>query len=325
MRLLMAAVAMVMAVGADRTPLSFSHHALRMPTLNLVSSSCRSAPIPTLQLRRVHVARPCPRVGGCKLMMNMEVGEEEEEEEEEIEPYVGPSEVQDKMKFGCFVQDLGIEIFVGPSKVCHGMGLYVAVAASEHVAQVTLPAGTLISGYSKEGSWSVASQGDKAVAYAFDRPDTLVVYERELMSLIDAAGSAAELSDNITEAVAGHNIFFDEGDQDLKVEPDVNWAQGRFFVPLEDGGPAGPTNFGMFANDLAFEQGISQEKYASNTNKNILQLVWRMAVQEGKLAPTWPVVFLNQPVCLQNAEPMEIGLTYGWRYWENLQSKGDAS
>lgn len=251
--------------------------------------------------------------------------EQEEGEEEDIEPYIGPSQSQDKMKYGCLVQDLGIEIFVGESKVCSGMGLYVAVAASEHVAEVTLPAGTLISGYSKEGAWSSSSQGDKAVAFAFDKPDTLVVYDRELMTLIDAAGSAADLSDNMTGAVAGHNIFFDEASQDLRVEPDVNWARGRFFVPVEDGGPVGPANFGMFANDLAYEEGMTQEEYARSMQKNVLQLVWRMAVEEGHLNPTWPVVFLNQAVCFRNAEPMEIGLSYGWRYWQNLQSKQETS
>ena len=54
----------------------------------------------------------------------------------------------------------------------------LAVAADEDVERVELKEGTLISGYSKAGTWATQWQGDKTVAYAFDEVDTAVVYDR---------------------------------------------------------------------------------------------------------------------------------------------------
>jgi hypothetical protein len=56
----------------------------------------------------------------------------------------------------------------------------LAVAADEDVERVELKEGTLISGYSKAGTWATQWQGDKTVAYAFDSVDTAVVYDRWL-------------------------------------------------------------------------------------------------------------------------------------------------
>jgi hypothetical protein len=56
--------------------------------------------------------------------------------------------------------------------------------------RLPVDAGTLISGYSKAGTWGNKWQGDKTVAFAFDSPDTPVVFEKELMPLIEAMSIA---------------------------------------------------------------------------------------------------------------------------------------
>ena len=118
-----------------------------------------------------------------------------------------------------FLGNLGLEIMIGPSQVCAGRGMYIAVAADDGVGRVegglarqcfaALPclrdredycadcsprlpvdAGTLISGYSKAGKWRDNWQGDKTVAFAFDSPDTPVVFEKQLMPLIEAMSIA---------------------------------------------------------------------------------------------------------------------------------------
>ena len=92
--------------------------------------------------------------------------------------YVGPLGQADAMEAGCVVGNLGLEILIGPSRVAPGRGLFIRVAAEEGVDRVVLKQGTLISGYSKIGTWAQDWQGDKAVAFAFDSPDTAVVYDK---------------------------------------------------------------------------------------------------------------------------------------------------
>ena len=70
---------------------------------------------------------------------------------------------------------------------------------------------------------------------------------------------------------------------------------------------------------------MSADEYArAAATKNVLELVWRLEVDSdaGALAPSWPVVFLNRPVAFSNAEPMELGITYGSRYWRAVESSG---
>jgi len=50
--------------------------------------------------------------------------------------YIGPLGKRDAMEAGCTVGNLGLEITIGPSQVCAGRGLYVAVAADDGVGRV---------------------------------------------------------------------------------------------------------------------------------------------------------------------------------------------
>ena len=210
------------------------------------------------------------------------------------------------------------------SQVAPGRGLFVAVNAGDAVHRVEVPEGTLISGYSKAGVWASKWQGDKSVAFAFDSPDTAVVFDKQLMSLIEAVSIADGVSENITAALVGHTIYFDDATEDLKVAPEAEWSGQRYFVPDEAPQEWGPANFGICANDLAYSPGISAEAYAgTSAESNVLQLVWRLEVnyELQALVPSWPVVFTRRPVAFTNSEPMEIGISYGHRYWKSKESE----
>ena len=111
-----------------------------------------------------------------------------DETEEAPEPllYRGPVGDRNDMETGFVLEELGVTVMVGPSTVAPGRGLFVALADEAGVDSVELPEGTLFAGYSKEGTWAVSAQGDKAVAYAFGDSDTAVVCEKELKPLIEA-------------------------------------------------------------------------------------------------------------------------------------------
>jgi len=238
--------------------------------------------------------------------------------------YVGPVGERAQMEAGCVVDNLGLQILIGPSRVSTGRGLFVSVAQEEGVDKVVLHEGTLISGYSKTGSWVNSWQGDKSVAFAFDSPDTAVVYDKELMPLIEAVSVAEGVSENITGGLVGHVIYFDDENDELAVAPDAQWQGARYFVPDEDPQEWGPANFGICANDLAYSPGISESAYAlASADKNVLQLVWRMEVNETEeaLTPSWPVVFLQRSIAFTNTEPMEVGISYGYRYWKSKESQ----
>ena len=104
----------------------------------------------------------------------------------------------------------------------------------------------------------------------------------------------------------------------------------RYFVPddvpFDD---LGIISFGMYANDLAWMgPATTSEAYAERSaSHNVLQLVWRMAwdTDRGCLVPTWPVVALGQDLRLCNKEPMEVGIQYGWRYWDALVKQGKSA
>ena len=65
-----------------------------------------------------------------------------------------------------------------------GRGLFVAVDSDADVDRVEIPEGTLISGYSKVGSWAPRWEGDKAVSCSFSKVLSMLTfyskYSREL-------------------------------------------------------------------------------------------------------------------------------------------------
>jgi hypothetical protein len=81
---------------------------------------------------------------------------------------------------------------------------------------------------------------------------------------------------------------------------------------------------GIYANDLAYNPDITEKEYLKTRyTKNILQLIWRLDVKDDTLYPTYPVVIVNQDLKFTNYLPMEVGLTYSFRYW--LAARNDSS
>ena len=224
------------------------------------------------------------------------------------------------METGVAVASLGLLVCVGPSLVADGgRGLYLSV--SDGVEEVALPYGTPICGYSK-GCFADAYVSDKSVAYAFSAAADGVLFEGKLMTLIDVVEqvSARVPGRDVTHLVRGHV---------LGPGPIVTPVPGfvdRIFVPSEaDDAPENPWGigrFGMYANDIAYFDGVSEDVYMANCDEiNVLQLVWRMALtSDNELAPTWPVVVTAKDIILTNREPSELGLKYGWRYWSNTRA-----
>jgi hypothetical protein len=90
----------------------------------------------------------------------------------------------------------------------------------------------------------------------------------------------------------------------------------RYFIP-EESDDWKLTRFGMFANDLGYDETINTiEEYTDKSiEKNMLQIVWRLELSEGVLRPSWPVVIVAKDVRFTNKVPMEVGIHYSWRYW----------
>ncbi len=44
-----------------------------------------------------------------------------------------------------------------------------------------------------------------------------------------------------------------------------------------------------------------------------------LASHHSLVVPTRPVVTFCRTVTFENKEPMELGLRYGWRFWENME------
>eukprot|EP00596_Hydrurales_sp_CCMP1899_P004199 CAMPEP_0119034944 /NCGR_PEP_ID=MMETSP1177-20130426/1954_1 /TAXON_ID=2985 /ORGANISM="Ochromonas sp, Strain CCMP1899" /LENGTH=253 /DNA_ID=CAMNT_0006992783 /DNA_START=249 /DNA_END=1010 /DNA_ORIENTATION=+ len=235
------------------------------------------------------------------------------------------------MEAGCSIENLGLQVMIGPSLMGAGRGLFLSIAGD--VEKVILPAGTPICGYSK-GKFTKEADGDKSVAYMFSNPYTGVIFEKTLMPLLDAVGiidlqikekkmskfkSINKLQkSNISDVILGHKMSSDN--DEIEIVPDITYLQ-RYFIPDEETEDTvwGPGRLGMYANDLAYYDGVTEEEYTNNSpDINILQIVWRMEFTDQVLSPTWPVVITLKDILLTNKEPMEVGLQYGWNYWKSV-------
>jgi hypothetical protein len=219
----------------------------------------------------------------------------------------------DSMMGGFEVAELGLTIMAGPSTVCGGLGLFIAL--DENTADVEVPANTIISGYSQRGSFAEEAKGDKTVAFLFDTLKRGVIFDRKYQSLGDVLASKRQL--------LGHSI--DRNDNETLI-PDTDMKR-RYYIPapveiIESEGIAyTPQEIGVYANDLAFKgKGTTMDEYNERNDKlNVLELVWRLEEDEVDptiLKPTWPVVISKRDILFTNMEPMEVGLSYGWTYWK---------
>ena len=233
--------------------------------------------------------------------------------------YEGPMGDFSQMEAGCVIEDLGIEVLVGNSTVPNaGRGLFIAL--QDGVEEVTLPRGTPICGYSK-GIFSFEGEGDKTVAYAFQSLNNGVIYDKKIASIRAIIQSVSNSTEDLSTVIDGHLVYFDDEAQEMCIAPTDDYLN-RYFIPFEDQ-EWSPASFGTQANDLGYHKDISNfDEYIENSvKKNILQIVWRMELIEGRFKPSWPVVILNRDVRFTNAYPMEVGIHYSWNFWRAALSK----
>ena len=111
----------------------------------------------------------------------------------------------------------------------------------------------------------------------------------------------------------------------VSIQADTDFMSRIFIPDVKEEDKFSPTSLGIYANDLAFDPDSNEEQYFENSERNnILQLVWRLAKDEktGMVVPTWPVVVTKQDIRFLNTVPMEVGLQYGFNYWNAVLTEG---
>lgn len=237
-----------------------------------------------------------------------------------IEAYVGPIGSLLDMEGGIAIAEIALHVLTGPSLVAPGRGLFLSIynedeESEDIVEEVVIPQGTPLCGYAR-GHFASEEAGDKSVGFVFTK-DAPVFYEKQLMGISEAIQTA-------NSNLWGHRIVTDDiSGEILSITPDEKF-NSRIFIPdkEENENEFAATCLGVYANDLAFDPDADEEKYLETSDQNnILQLIWRLAKDEknGNLVPTWPVVVAKKDLRLVNTVPMEVGLQYGFRYWEYHQ------
>lgn len=235
-------------------------------------------------------------------------------------PYVGPLSTANEMEFGFELEELGLNVMVGKSRVGEGRGLFLGL--SDEAEQTYIEKGTILCGYSK-GSFEKAAVDDKTVGCYFSDVTTNVIYEKKIMPLYNAISAVSAQLDDLSTAIIGHTLVFNAtaANDQLSLLPVVNYDLYYFIPQMPE--KLTIVNLGMYANDLAYSSSILNEaSYELETaQKNILNIIWRMEFREQALRPTWPVVIFNKDVLLTNKDPMEVGIQYSWSYWKSHREK----
>jgi hypothetical protein len=278
----------------------------------------------------------------------------------DIEPYVGPIGSIADMEGGIAVSELALNVLAGPSLVSNDRGLFLCIyddiddSDSDMldvlngdvgaVEEIIIPQGTPLCGYAR-GYFASEGMGDKSVGFLFagdGAEETAVFFNKELVTLGDALWSVYEQrcseggsgsgnsenemeNENCKDLLFGHIVDLDKDTGKVTVKQDDDFTS-RIFVPEVDmENRFSATSLGIYANDLAYDPDSNELEYFENSeNNNILQLVWRLARDEkgGNLVPTWPVVIAKKDLRLLNSVPMEVGLQYGYNYWDAVRKEG---
>lgn len=278
------------------------------------------------------------------------------DEDIDIEPYVGPIGSVADMEGGIAISELALNVLAGPSLVSEGRGLFLCMYDDSDdsdsdvlgvsnndtgaVEEIIIPRGTPLCGYAR-GYFASEGNGDKSVGFLFagDGADqTAVFYNKELVTLGDAlwsvheqrcseggGGTSENKNENGNDLLFGHIVDLDKDTGRAIVKQDDDFTS-RIFVPEVDvENQFSATSLGIYANDLAYDPGSNElEYFEASENNNVLQLVWRLAREEkyGNLVPTWPVVIAKKDLRLLNSVPMEVGLQYGYNYWDAVTKEG---
>jgi hypothetical protein len=232
-----------------------------------------------------------------------------------ISPYTGPLADMDSMEACMLINDLGIRLTIGPSVFAKGRGMFISLA--EEKQSILLPKGTPICIFGK-GIFTNDTTSDKAVGFELDKIGNGVIFENRIMPLVDAIMMARDKS-NVMPTIRGHNIRHDCEINEIMIEVDKHFEK-KVFEPF-DSGAVEIDNFGMLANDRGYDPSVfSRQDYLDRAEElNILLLVWRLELNSSGdvLEPTWPLVVLDRDLLLTNSRPMEVGVTYCYRYWES--------
>ncbi|GFH44320.1 hypothetical protein CTEN210_00794 [Chaetoceros tenuissimus] len=243
-----------------------------------------------------------------------------------IQPYNGPKGDMTQMEYGMTITLSGassFNILVGPSSVAQGKGLFLA--PHESSLSVTIPIGTPLCRY-PSGQFTSQPQGDKCVLFAFtqNQPEaTPVFFQEKLMSLADAIKNISFSSGSLrksTRLLYGHEVHLYRHKMDIIPSDGDN-----IFVPHEDVKKMyQEMTLAAFANDLAFDWDISEELYNDRVdNLNVLQFVWELKQDTwtGGLVPVAPILCANRDIRLEGMLPMEVGLAYGFQFWQDAAQK----
>ena len=258
----------------------------------------------------------------------------------DIEPYIGPVGSIGDMEGGIAVGELALNVLAGPSLVSSGMGLFLCIHddidpdSNEEgaVEEIIIPQGTPLCGYAR-GYFTDQQEGDKSVGFLFKENSadvTAVFYNQQLMTLGDAIWSIYEerRDEKNTESgdfLFGHHVKVNAETYGVELKADKEFLSRIFIPDTPEGSKFAATSLGVYANDLAYDPDATEEQYfETSESNNILQLVWRLAKDEnsGSLVPTWPVVVTRKDVRLVNTVPMEVGLQYGYNYWDAVAKEG---
>jgi len=242
------------------------------------------------------------------------------------------------MEGGIAIGELALQVLVGPSLVAPGRGLFLCIDDDDDddeagaVEEIIIPQGTPLCGYAR-GYFTDKGEGDKSVGFMFggnSAEDTAVFYNKQLMTLGAAVWSVyqercAKGNTDLRELLFGHHVELDQDTNGISTKPDKEFFSRIFIPDTNEEEQFAATSLGVFANDLAYDPDSNEEQYFENSERNnILQLVWRLAKEEesGMLVPTWPVVVAKNDIRLTNTLPMEVGLQYGFNYWDAVTKEG---
>jgi len=257
---------------------------------------------------------------------------------DDIEPYVGPVGSIADMEGGIVVGELALQVLVASSLVAPGKGLFLCIYDDIDddggaVEEIIIPQGTPICGYAR-GYFADEEVGDKSVGFLFSAENsadvTAVFYNKQLMTLGDAIWSVyqercEEGNTDTSNLLFGHSVEIDVETSSVSIKADKDFLSRIFIPDVKEEEKFSATSLGIYANDLAYDPDSNEEQYFENSERNnILQLVWRLAKDEknGMVVPTWPVVMTRQDVRLLNTVPMEVGLQYGFNYWNAVTNEG---
>lgn len=139
-------------------------------------------------------------------------------------PYRGPTSTFEAILAGSEIGDSGVNVMVGPSQVCNGLGLYISVDESP----TQLGGGTILCGYAP-GRFVEAPEGDKIVAFNFSSLEQVVMYNGSftpIFEVVNDVNCRFGGDGRVENMMFGHKISVEkEGEEERQEEEDVEFIE----------------------------------------------------------------------------------------------------